>query len=183
MYNRKSKFWATMFSFLPGAGHLYLGLTKTGASYMVVFFASCILCGMPGLSLFAFVIPIIWCLSFFDCLNKSSYTLDQLRLVPDQYFFVSLLNLDDQKTSSFMAGKGPYLLGGFLIFTGIYALVRSVLFDILRSFLDYQLLNTIWNYCGTIVVALVLMAVGIILIRGRRTPPSAQENEDNLPRQ
>ena len=35
---KRSKFWTVVFSFLPGAGHMFMGFMKQGTSIMVAFF-------------------------------------------------------------------------------------------------------------------------------------------------
>ena len=47
---KKSSFWTFVFSLFPGAGHMYLGLMKKGASLMLLFCLTIALSGFLNLS-------------------------------------------------------------------------------------------------------------------------------------
>jgi hypothetical protein len=73
----KNKFFGTVFSFFPGAGHMYMGLMRQGIEIMGTFF---VVCGVNfvldriGLyfitGLVWWLLPVIYCFSFFDSINK-----------------------------------------------------------------------------------------------------------------
>jgi hypothetical protein len=66
----RSKFLTFLFSFLPGLGHLYLGLTRQGIELMVLFFGVIWLTPWLGGFPFSFLIPIIFFYGIFDALQK-----------------------------------------------------------------------------------------------------------------
>jgi len=68
--NSKSKALTLLFSFVPGAGHMYLGLMQKGTSIMGLFFFSIFLISWVLLDLLGFALPVIWCYSFFDALHS-----------------------------------------------------------------------------------------------------------------
>ena len=66
---KKSSFWTFVFSLFPGAGHMYLGLMKKGASLMLLFCLTIALSGFLNLSFLLILLPVIWFYSFFDAMN------------------------------------------------------------------------------------------------------------------
>ena len=104
---QRSKFWTFVFSLLPGAGHMYLGLNKIGSSYMITFFLAIFISSLPGLSLFGFLCPLIWFLAFFDCLNKMGLTPDELAAVDDQFFLSQFIPLEGEQADRCMKTKLP----------------------------------------------------------------------------
>ena len=67
----KSTFLTILFSFLPGAGHMYLGLIKQGIQLMVLFFGTIFLSSLTVsffgnvFSLLLFFLPVFFCYSIF----------------------------------------------------------------------------------------------------------------------
>lgn len=64
-----SGFLTCMFSFLPGAGYMFLGLIKRGLFFLAAFFLSCYLVGIFDSSIAGFTLVIILIVSFFDTLR------------------------------------------------------------------------------------------------------------------
>ncbi len=62
---RRSRLVATLFSVFPGAGHMYLGLQRRGLQLMAGFLFSIYILDTLRLTLFLFIVPIIWCYAFF----------------------------------------------------------------------------------------------------------------------
>lgn len=72
MPQQKSKFVTFVLSFfVPGAGHLYLGLNKRGLQFMIAFFA-CIAFSWLLTIIFPFVIAVIWFYAMFDALQQTT---------------------------------------------------------------------------------------------------------------
>ena len=70
MQNRK--IIACLLSVVPGAGHMYLGYQKLGLEIMTLFFFTLFFIDWIRISLFIFILPVIWCYSMFDALHKAS---------------------------------------------------------------------------------------------------------------
>ncbi|ANE45557.1 hypothetical protein SY83_03700 [Paenibacillus swuensis] len=150
---RKSKVVATLLSIFPGAGHLYLGLQRRGLQFMAFFLLSVYVLDLLRLSLFLFLIPIIWFYSFFDALQQvSRYQANEpLKDVP---LVEGLMN--HQR----WIGIGLLVLGGFY-------LLDHVLVDLLVRILDNNQIYVFYNqYFQTTLVSLLLMAGGIKLLFG-----------------
>ncbi|TXK83455.1 hypothetical protein [Paenibacillus sp. N3.4] len=58
-----------LLSFIPGVGHLYLGLNKRGLQFLIGGFA-CISLIPPFPMVFPFVLAVIWFYGLFDALQK-----------------------------------------------------------------------------------------------------------------
>lgn len=158
---KNNKFLTFIFSFIPGAGHMYLGFQKKGLQIMLLFFSLLFLGDFLRTNIFFVLIPVIWFYSFFDvrkAFNKSETFEDEIRCF-------SLINFDLK------------YIGYFLIFAGIIGLMNGALFPILSVYLDWHTIETIKD----VLMSLILIIVGIKLIWGKkvyykRLNPPSDEN-------
>ena len=67
---KRSKFWTVVFSFLPGAGHMFMGFVKQGTSIMITFFGLIAVSSWLGIGELGLLAPVLWFYAFFDCINK-----------------------------------------------------------------------------------------------------------------
>ncbi|MDX8046207.1 hypothetical protein SH601_09410 [Gracilibacillus sp. S3-1-1] len=163
--DRKSKMLTTILAIFPGAGHLYLGLQQRGIQLMIGFLLSIYLLDVLHLSLFLFMIPILWFYSFFDALQLANrYEYEVLEDVPVINYFINY-----QKWIAF----GLILLGVFYL---IDAFVLPVFGD---YFMDYYQIN-LWliydQYVQVILVCLLLIGSGIAIAVNHR---KAKKKEGN----
>ena len=158
---KNNKFLTFIFSFIPGASHMYLGFQKKGLQIMLLFFSLLFLGDFLRTNIFFVLIPVIWFYSFFDvrkAFNKSETFEDEIRCF-------SLINFDLK------------YIGYFLIFAGIIGLMNGALFPILSVYLDWHTIETIKD----VLMSLILIIVGIKLIWGKkvyykRLNPPSDEN-------
>ncbi|MFU1797095.1 hypothetical protein ACM1RC_24750 [Paenibacillus azoreducens] len=149
---KRSKVVATLLSAFPGAGHMYLGLQKRGMQLMVFFLGSVYVLDMLRLSLFLFVIPLIWFFSFFDGLQYTS-----------RYGREPLL---DRPIVEGISNQQRWL-GAGLTLLGIYYVGSSILVPFLSSWfpnldIDYK----IRHYLQPAIVSIILIGAGIKLLIG-----------------
>ena len=78
---KKSRLFSLLCAFCPGAGEMYMGLLKRGASIMLLFWGIVALCTL--IPYLMFLLPVIWFFSFFETLNLRNMTWAQLDAVPD----------------------------------------------------------------------------------------------------
>lgn len=154
---KKNKTLAMLLSIFPGTGHMYLGLQKRGLQLMAAFLFSIYIMDVLRLSLFLFLIPIIWFFSFFDALQHiSKYGREELKDVP----VVDWL-MHHQK----WIGLG--LLG-----LGLYYLVDNVLINGLDQWFSQELSRKIvyWyrQYFHTFIVCVLLIGGGLRLFFGSK---------------
>ena len=79
MTSKKSGFWTFIFSLFPGAGEMYLGFLRQGTSIMILFFGIFALTAGFNLNFLMFLLPVVWCYSFFHTHN--------LRSMPDEEYY------------------------------------------------------------------------------------------------
>ncbi len=87
---RKSGFLTFCFSFLPGAGEMYLGFMKMGLTLMGLFFALIALAALLNMPSILFVLAVVWFYSFFHVHNLAGLTDEEFLETEDQFLF----NLD-----------------------------------------------------------------------------------------
>ncbi|OMF65685.1 multi-tm2 domain protein [Paenibacillus sp. FSL R5-0765] len=151
---RRSKVLATLLSAFPGAGHLYLGLQKRGMQLMFLFLASIYILDLLHLSVFLFMIPLIWFYSFFDGLQCSSrYGREPL---VDQPIF------KDWARHQRLIGFGIAALGLY------YLAIRLVIPQLNELFPNAFMTYEIRSYLNTVIVSLLLIFGGLKLLFGKK---------------
>ncbi|MFZ3589432.1 hypothetical protein ACOI1C_09155 [Bacillus sp. DJP31] len=155
---RKSKTLATVLSIFPGAGHMYLGLQKRGLQLMAAFLFGIYILDILRLSLFLFLIPIIWCYSFFDALQKvSKHGEEELEDVP----VISYL-LNHQK----WIGIGLFTLGLYYMFDNIMIPALAPVFE-MDFGIDIQ--NLYYTYFQGSIICILLIGGGLKLMIGSKS--------------
>lgn len=154
---KKSKSIATFLAMFPGAGHLYLGLQRRGIQFMAAFLFSIYILDVLRLSLFMFLIPIIWFYSFFDCLQKASKAGKE--------------ELDDQPVINYLLNHQRWL-GTGLILLGVYYLLTNIAIPALSPMLSayFNMDFRYWfdQYLQTAVVCVLFIGGGIKLLSGTK---------------
>ncbi|WP_186575827.1 hypothetical protein [Aquibacillus kalidii] len=154
---KKSKMLATVLSIFPGAGHMYLGLQKRGLQLMAAFLLSVYVLDVLHLSIFLFLIPIIWFYSFFDALQLASkYEEEELEDVPVIKYLIN-----NQKW-----------IGIALVVLGVFYLLDSVLLPTFAERLLRYYHIDLWyyyqQYFQVSLVCLLFIGGGIKLIAGSK---------------
>lgn len=147
---RRSKVLATLLSAFPGAGQMYLGLQKRGLQMMVLFLGSFYVIDVLRLSVFLFVIPIIWFYCFFDGLQQTS-----------RY---GILPMEDHPLLQ-TRGEYQHWLGIVLILLGVYFVGMELIVPVLdANFPELHLHLRIEKYLRPTIVAVLLIGGGIKLL-------------------
>jgi len=167
---RRSKVLATLLSAFPGAGHLYLGLQKRGMQLMFLFLGSIYVLDLLHLSVFLFMIPLIWFYSFFDGLQCSSrYGREPLI---DQPIF------KDWARHQRLIGFGIAALGLY------YLAIRLVIPQLNELFPNALMTYEIRSYLNTVIVSLLLIFGGLKLLfgkqRGKDTNHAVHRNDEEV---
>lgn len=140
-------------SIIPGAGHMYLGYQKKGLTIMGAFFFTVFFMGWLNLSLFLFVLPLIWFYSFFDALHSVNGT-----------------NIDDEKISFNFPHIKPEWIGWGLIAMGVLIVIERILYPLI----PYE----IRNYIQTSIVSIVFIIGGIKLLAKNNIEEIHEEDEE-----
>lgn len=146
----KSKFATIVLSIVPGLGHLYLGFQERGLQFMLAFFLSIFLIDWLQLSLFAFLLPVIWFYSLFDALQCLSQG-EPPQVLRSPWIWI----LDKQR----WVGIGLIVLGGLILF-------NRMVIPWLEIYLTYRTLRMI----SASLMALLFIAGGIRLALGKPLP-------------
>lgn len=132
-------------SLVPGAGHMYLGYLKDGALLMAVFFFAAFLMSWLNMSLFLFILPVIWFYSLFDALQRVETAAAEQKQKP------ALLSWLESHS---------HLVGWLLIILGCLVILERHITPLLTP--------EIHSYLQTAVVAIILIAGGIKLLAGSK---------------
>ena len=87
MTKKKNGFLTLCFSFVPGAGEMYMGFMKQGVSIMSVFWMLIFLAVFLNFGAVLFILPILWCYSFFNVHNLRGLSDEEFYEVEDDYLF------------------------------------------------------------------------------------------------
>ncbi|MDP9697192.1 multi-tm2 domain protein [Paenibacillus polysaccharolyticus] len=162
---KRSKVLATLLSAFPGAGHMYLGLQKRGLQLMFLFLGSIYILDLLRLSVFLFMIPLIWFYSFFDGLQCSSrYGREPLN---DQPVF------KDWVRHQRFIGMGIAALGLY------YLTIRLIIPQLNEMFPNVFLTYEIRSYLNTVIVSFLLIFGGLKLLFGKQRESTAEASMAN----
>lgn len=153
---RKSKLLAVLLGLFPGAGHLYLGLQRRGLQLMVAFLAVLYVLDEMRLSVFLFLLPIVWFYAFFDAMGQAS-KLNQGEQLEDIPVVSWLLN--HQK----WVGIG-------LLALGLYYLTDQVVLPLADRILGPKLRFSLYfrQYAQTLILSVLFIGGGLKLLAGSR---------------
>jgi hypothetical protein len=149
---KKSKTLAIMLSVLPGAGHMYLGLQQRGLQLMAGFLFSFYILDALHLSIFLFLIPILWFYSLFDAMQHvSRHGMAEIKDIP----IIDWLR-NYQKW-----------IGISLLVLGFYHLLDEVVLGVFER-LQPELQISYWfhRYFQVFVVSTLLIGGGFRLLAG-----------------
>lgn len=174
MNNQKSKVWGFLFSLLPGAGHMYLGLMRQGVSFMTLFFGTIALAAFFNIPLVTFIIPIVWFYSFFDYMNKSRLPLLDFDEIEDKFLFI------DGKMPQIKSVKFQKYVGWAAVLAGLWMIWDRIIYGFIDEFFQQLHINGINAYdLKQLLVAIIIVAVGVKLILGRKKQLLQKVEEDD----
>ena len=167
MTRKKRGFWTFIFSLMPGAGEMYLGFMKRGVSTMLVFLGWLTFCGMSGFDVGVILVSVIWFYSFFTVHNLVSLPDEEFYQQEDDYILIHMdriVGIDQWER-----GKVKFLAAA-LIIIGIFTAAQQIwqiLWGILPGWLQGEV-GVIYYGLPKVVISLLLIALGIYLIRGKK---------------
>jgi len=151
---KKSRGAAMVLSIFPGVGHLYIGLQQRGLQLMGLFLLGIFIMDQLRLTLFIFLLPMLWCYAFFDVMTQLR-KLDE-KAIQDEPILLSIT---------------PYQrwIGAGLLVIGAYYLIDRItlkliqFYDLKSWYVRYQELKYM---LPTVVIAFILILLGIKLLFG-----------------
>ena len=167
MTRKKRGFWTFIFSLIPGAGEMYLGFMKRGVSTMLVFLGWLTFCGMSGFNVGVILAPVIWFYSFFSVHNLVSLPDEEFYQQEDDYILIHMDRIVG--IDRWERGKVKFLAAA-LIIIGIFTAAQQIwqmLWGILPDWLQSEV-GVVYYGLPKVVISLLLIALGIYLIRGKK---------------
>lgn len=174
MKKKKNRFLLFCFSFLPGAGEMYLGFMKTGISLLSIFAICVMLTGYTGIGIVAFLPFVIWVYSFFHANNLGALSDEDFYRVEDGYLF----GLNETELGSFkdsIVGKYRKALAIILIILGASMLWQAfchMLWHLVGSDFYYEYISRFTDVVSDdlpkVIIALVVIWLGVKLIQGKK---------------
>lgn len=135
-------------SIVPGAGHMFIGLMKKGLILMSLFFFMIFFMGWLHMSLFLFIIPVIWFYSFFDAFH----------FMKAEGSYKDVFNKEDFKMTFFNI-KHKWI-GWGLIGAGLLVVLQRIVFPLMTWQMQ--------RHSQTSIVALILIGGGIKMLMKKK---------------
>ncbi len=170
MTSKKSGFWTFLFSLLPGAGEMYLGFLKQGASIMIAFWGVFALISGFNLNFLIFLLPVLWIYSFFHTHNLRALPDEEFYTIEDRILFFDTCDEYSCQNMKDFFQRHKTATAWVLILLGISLLWNSLL-DFLGWFLPnalYNVLNSFSYNLPQIFIAVAIIAFGLYLISGKK---------------
>lgn len=169
--NKKNKILFFLFSLIPGAAHMYIGLVKRGLVIMLAFVAGAGLAMMADTPAFLLVLPVLWFYSFFDAWNKYHLPEDKLAKVQDDFlFFLNGMpqNMRSDPRFKKVASASVLKIGGIAaVIVGAYLLWDKIIVNVLSRLLSETgagILSEVSYRLPQVAVAVLLIVIGVKLI-------------------
>lgn len=156
MTNKFNKFLTFILSFVPGCGHMYMGLMKRGLFIMFAFFSCCYLVSSIFYRVFSLGVVIIWLYNIFDAYNCRK-KLEQGKEISDDVDDIKRFFLKYRKIIMIVFGIAALIeitRGSFIIDKGIEILGEEATG---RVFID-----------NILVICLICVGVYCLLFRRKK---------------
>jgi len=181
MPTRKNKILTMIFGLLPGAGHMFMGFMHLGVSYMTLFFGVIAIIFFLDAFFYAFgfigfILPVVWCYAFFDCLNKCYASDEEFYAIKDQFLFLEGSSLPklNYKFDFHLGRYARLFLGWLLVLSGSTLMLRRILrFFSNNGLMDwdspiYRIFDGLLDAFPQLLAALIIIYIGLRLIFGKR---------------
>ena len=182
MKKKKSRFWLFIWSFLPGAGEMYLGFMKMGLSLMLGFMLLIMVVALTNLGALAVFPVTMYAYCFFHANNLGTLPDTEFYNTEDKYLF-GMDSLDSiEKMRDWVSGKYRKIAAAVLIIIGIIMLGQTgfnILCDIFGW--DNYYLSKIYYFTRDelprIVIGIAIIWVGLGLVRGKKVAYTLDEQD------
>ena len=181
MHPNPNQFLTVLFSLIPGAGHMYFGLMRRGASFMVGFALAIAGVGLFGLfsliqAVFGILIPVVWFIAFFDFWRYPRMSPEEKALVEDHFIIPNGMQLPGGAAMR----KARIIVGVLLILAGANQLFRQFYWSFVHEFLRSRQWIYFFENLPTLLAGLGIIAVGLLLIfwKSRQLKKEAQRHEE-----
>lgn len=163
MIRKKSGFLTFCFSLVPGAGEMYMGFMKQGLSIMAAFWLVIFVATFLDIGPALFILPIMWCYSFFNVNNMRGLPDEEFYTLEDDYIF--------HFHSIFPNGKWNKVQNNILAVL-LIVIGFSMIWHYSVYYLEWLLpMDFYWSIVNDVpqcIVGLLMVLGGIYLIRGKK---------------
>ncbi len=163
MTKKKSGFLTFCFSLIPGAGEMYMGFMKQGISIMALFWLLIFLSTFLSLGPILFILPILWCYSFFNVHNIRGMSDEEFYALQDDYLF----HMDRVLFINHWGRKQNNVFATVMIFIGVVLLWDNAT-EYMRWLFPSEIYWGVIENIPQLVVALFLIWAGYSMIRGKK---------------
>lgn len=175
----KSPFLNFIFSFLPGAGHMYQGMMRKGTALMLAFFGIIAAGSLLYIDPIYFLLPVVWCYSFFDSMNTIRL-LHAQRLQLDYQFGKSLRAWFHRDIRD-LPRHVPTAVAWVCIGLGLYLCLTNFVMPVLRKVWDFMpWFESLLRKLPTLMVCLAVVSFGFYLVSGRKRFWKDVQREDDF---
>lgn len=174
MIRKKNSFLTFCFSFLPGAGQMYMGFMKRGISLMSAFFLLIFISVLTGLGTLMLAMPVLFFYAFFDTFNLRAMPDDEFYAMEDDYLIIHEFTKEKARV---IQSKYRNILAFALIIIG-FSILWNNIYDLIREFLPYYISNIVYqfgHYFPQLFIGLAIVALGLYLIRGKKKDLDLEE--------
>ena len=179
--NKKNKILFFLFSLIPGAAHMYIGLVKRGLVIMLAFVAGAGLAMMTDVPALLLLLPVLW---FFDAWNKYHLPEDKLAKVQDDFlFFLNGMpqNMRSDPRFKKVASASVLKIGGIAaVIVGAYLLWDKIIVNVLSRLLSEtgaEILSEVSYRLPQVAVAVLLIVIGVKLITHKKRELDSENND------
>lgn len=179
MTKKKGRFLTFIFSLLPGAGEMYMGFMKMGLSLMAVFFGIIAAGGFFGSSAIMITAVVAWFYSFFHANNLYAMEDEEFYAMEDHYLF-AFDKVESEVSGREFISRYRKIIAAVLLLIGISVLWNNLL-DLLRWLLPEFMQDVLYQISyrlPQLILGIGIIAVGILLIRGKKQELLEETEED-----
>lgn len=175
---RRNKALTVIISICPGAGQMFQGFMNSGLLFLGAFFGIIFFGALFDLHIIYLALPVVWCYSFFDSLNKMNHSDEEFYKLKDTIPFKS----DLFKNSSLTKIAAIILIaaGAFSFWSEIYNRIWRIIYDTSHTYSDFTYFAVdILGALPKIAISITVIIVGICLIRKKKKEINKNDSTDN----
>lgn len=154
---------------------MYMGFMKQGLSIMAAFWILIFFAAFLNMGPVLFILPILWCYSFFNVHNIRGMSDEEFYALEDEYVFHMGEVLPYRKWGR----KQNNILAAILIIIGVSMLWNNMM-EWFQWLIPNSLYWTIVDRVPQVAVAVLLILGGMYLIRGKKKELEQKEEEEIL---
>lgn len=187
----KSKLLTLIFSFIPGAGEMYMGMLNKGIFLMGICCLLAFFGGFLGNGAFVMFTPVIWFYSFFETWNLTDYTSQHRRELDAEFtkniykrlnMLLNSSSSDDNFSIDFKNDKRVKKYCGYiLVAIGLILIYTGIIYPLISTFLYYINFDTyiIRKFFGSgvpsLFVSIILIYCGMQVLKNIKN-----DNNENI---